>query len=516
MVVLTVHAATNVGSERFGPDGTPGNVDDLVAAGQIDENNTALITYTLKGAAFAESVSPSDIRAMDFPTGDGTAALTTRITDGGRRGNTSVTVEVGIIDGDLPGDDDIGRNYDPAGSQLVPKIVFDLPMLQVTGAVLDTSDTTGLPIAIGVSVIASIEPERAGSNPFPRSIQGADADVEHDDSASDNYVGSRADEIGLEQSQVVNTMDSAFKFAWAGGPPVDGVVVSDTAQVDVEDRKSIIALNATTTDPSVADRSQAGPALLVGTISIVEGDGSNIRDLGGMADAIAGTDAKPEVGSGLSGDVDVTVGGPFQTGDRIFLGTNEMEVDDGGLATASVDIESLLQTNGGLGVRYVPGGVEDLTPGAFGAQATLDFDQSKNVSGKRAQAEIGLPIPVASLGLIQYDGFTPQGYAYGVARANGSDRSFVRMTCGEPGGCLVFLDCTDQGGMDYFGEYGRIQNGETAVVNSDGIADVLGGGWESGRGRCDLVSSGDLEVQHMVSRGTSLINNSVVINRPID
>ena len=89
------------------------------------------------------------------------------------------------------------------------------------------------------------------------------------------------------------------------------------------------------------------------------------------------------------------------------------------------------------------------------------------------------------------------------------------MTCEASAKCVIFADCTDQAGMSYFGGPVEVGAGETGVVSSDMIAAAIGGGWDSGRGRCDMVSNGDLSVQHMVRSGHTLVNNSVVVNKAI-
>ena len=204
---------------------------------------------------------------------------------------------------------------------------------------------------------------------------------------------------------------------------------------------------------------------------------------------------------------DVTVTGPFGSGDMVYLGTKALTVA-GGVASGSVGIEGLLQSKG-MKVIYVPGGVDDLKPSTLVAVGMLDFDDGMNASPKSGPTATG----GVSLGNIVYDGYTSQGYAYGVVRGGGTDSSHVRIGCTSPSGCNVFLDCTDQAGMSYFGELDMIGGNGTSVSSSDVIADALGGGWSSGRGSCSLVSNAALEVQHMVRAGHMLINNSVVVNK---
>ena len=163
---------------------------------------------------------------------------------------------------------------------------------------------------------------------------------------------------------------------------------------------------------------------------------------------------KYELGRKLSGPADVTVTGPFQSGDMVYLGTKALTVA-GGVASGSMGIKGLRQSKG-LKVIYVPGGVDDLKPSKFVAVGMLDFDDGMNASPRSGPRATG----GVSVGEIVYDGYTSQGYAYGVIGGNA-----------------------------------------TSVSESDAIAAVLNGGWSAGKGSCSLVSNATLEVQHMVRTG---------------
>ena len=157
---------------------------------------------------------------------------------------------------------------------------------------------------------------------------------------------------------------------------------------------------------------------------------------------------------------------------------------------------------------YVPGGTENLKPSAFAAMAKYAFNNLDNNSD--------LSI-TASVGTIRYAGIEVEAYAYGVIKGGGMDTSYVRATCNAPSGmCLVFADCTDEDGEEYFGGPVPIAAGATEVVDNDDIAGALGGGWESGKGACDIYSTHDLSVQHMIRSGHTVINNSAVVGRDLD
>ena len=155
----------------------------------------------------------------------------------------------------------------------------------------------------------------------------------------------------------------------------------------------------------------------------------------------------------------------------------------------------------------MPGGVDVLKPGAFIAGAAYLFNDRRNAN---------TPILPMSQGEIKYAGVEVEGYAYGVVKGGGSDTSYVRVTCEHTMDCLVFGDCAGADGTEYFSAAPPIPAGETVAWSSDEIAAVLGGGWTEGRGRCDLHSTGQLSVQHMVRSGHTLVNNSTVVGRGLD
>lgn len=499
MVILTVHDSA--------ADGTGG--------GSIGAGNIARLTYTLKGATFAETVSASNLTGV---LGNTTTRLPleTEIVSGGSEGDSSVTIEVEVTGtAAITGDTDVDNNRMVSATDAdIPKIMFEVPMLQATGAVLSSDPNTGAPTAVGVAVTTSIAVRRARDNPFPGVIQGADADgtPTSDTDPTITAAGEKIDKVAVAQSQVYNTALPGLAFAWASP-------FANMEEVDVMNRKVIIALGAMARDPSVKDPNTVAPALRIGTINVAA-PATVPRDLGGEDPAVITTDnADPpaalaeedyEVGDGLNGDAVVTVAGPYQTGDKIYLGTKAMSID-GGVAMGSVDIETLLQSTG-MDVIYVPGGVDDLKPSSFVGAAKLDFDDDENSSNANAGPRLTRG---TSSGTLAYKDFSNQGYAYGVVRGGGMEQSQVRVTCEASYPCVIFADCTDQGGMGYFGGPVQIGAGETEVVSSDTIAAALGGGWSSGRGRCEMVSNGRLSVQHMVRSGSALINNSLVVNRAV-
>ena len=193
------------------------SADDTSDAGtgSIGQDNTAQITYQFRGATFAETVSASNLDGVNL----GSTDIETEVVSGGAKGDSSVTIEVKVVDGNIGAQAHsaaLHRAATPGAS--TPTLVFEVPMLQVKGmTVLESDSVSGAPTHMGVSVKASIAVRRATDNPFPTSVQGLDADDQLTDE-NDNVVsyGPKADKIGIAQSQVYSTMAPALTFAWGG------------------------------------------------------------------------------------------------------------------------------------------------------------------------------------------------------------------------------------------------------------------------------------------------------------
>ena len=446
----------------------------------------ARITYELTGATFAGTVGSSVLTSS--------VDATTEVISGGAQGDSSVTIELTLN----------------ALAELNSTFKFSVPMLQVTPAVLSSHPDTGAPTAMGVGVSTSIATRKSSGTPFSTSIQDA-TDVTAEDGSALTGDNNLADPVLVGSQQVYNTMTPALTFAWAAP-------WSSTSKVDVQSRKDIIRAGASATDPMAKSTAKATPSLLVGTVNITSAGAAAVtpKDLGGRDAAVikadngnALTEDKYELGKKLSGTADVTVTGAFQSGDAVYLGAKALTVA-GGVASGSVGIEGLLQSKG-MKVIYVPGGVDDLKPSTFVAVGTLSFDDDMNASPRTGPRATG----GVSVGNIVYDGYTSQGYAYGVIGGSDSEKSFVRIGCTSASGCNVFLDCTDETGMAYFGELPAIGGNATSVSDSGAIATALDGGWSAGKGSCSLVSNAGLEIQHMVRTGMALANSSVVVNKAV-
>ena len=451
---------------------------DRTGTGSVGEDNTTLITFTLRGATFAASAGGTNLRY--FIGGGLGDAVSVSVDSGGNRGDSSVTYEVETT-GEIP------------LTGAAKALYFFPPALMVSPILLNPAETNPLAQIMGATVVASIDGRnaRSSSNPFPRSVRG---------SGTDRSTGASV-VSALPDGEILRLIPALS--ASLGTP---GAV--NVANVNIMNRK---ALSDGLAIRMAGQQRETTYGLKVGELSITltpEGDAPRVLR---NADV---TNDNGDLDSSLSGTADVTVSGPFQQGDKVYLGedrTSETSKEfdraaDGRSMTVSVPIETMAGTN----VVYVPGGVMDLIPGMFRASLALDFNDARNASG----------VVGASSGTVQYAGITTQAYAHGVSRANDAAvTSFLRLTCAgvtpPATGCNVFLNCSSEDGAPYFGDLtgaDLIPSGGTGAYSSGSIATALGGGWRQGAGRCDIMSNGTLEVQHMIrTSGNALHNNSVVI-----
>ena len=441
--------------------------------GTLGANNSTRITYTLNGATFAASAGGTNLRFFDGASlGTG---ISVRVVDGGARGDRFVTYEV-------------ETTASIAASGNTKALYFFPPNLQVSPMVLNPAETNPAAQIQGVTVVASIDGSGAtvASNPFPRGLLGTGTDQ----STGAMVVNPLAD------GEIVRLAPALTASLGLPGE----------ANVDIENRKALADGLAVTMSGGQQTR-----GLKVGELSIaLTPEGSAPRTLRSLAKTNVGGNLDPALG----GTAEVTVTGPFQQGDMVILGADRTSdsskafrmAGDGGPATVSVPIATMTA----MDLVYVPGGTMDLRPGVFRASLALDFNDDLAADG----------VVGTSSGTVRYRGVTTQAYAHGVSRADDLEvTSFLRLTCASvtppATGCNVFLSCNGEDGADYFGDLtgaAAISSGATGVYSSGQIASALGGGWRQGGGRCDLLSNGSLEVQHMLrTSGLTLHNNSVVV-----
>ncbi len=423
----------------------------------ISTGNKADITYTLNGAAFSGTVG---LNALKLFATDNAPIIDVGVErgDGGSRGDNSVTFEIEV------------------GAVLAPGayLLFTVPNLLVDPAVIKpTPPDSMVAPGRGVTITASFASTRNRGVTFPDGpVQG---------SGTDNKLDAYADGAVVKLVKAI------------------AVTVREGSRADIAlDSRSAI-IDAGVKDPAAEDPEDASGALKVATIIIAEeGTPGTAQVL--SSDANVWTAG--EVESTLAGGVDITVVGTFNSGDKVYLvagSTNTAFEISGSQATAELDFGTVTAE-----ILYVPGGEVDLRPATFTASFAYDFDDENAISGPAADdvpAEIG------------YAGLFTEGYAYGIPKGEGAATSYLRATCLYAEDCSIFVDCDGQDGTAYFGELGSVSKGATGVFSSLDLAEALDGGWTAGRGACDVLSTGPIALQHMLSNGGLVINNTAVVGR---
>ena len=466
----------------------------------LGERNEADLTFRLNGATFVSAVTVNSLGYYTNPSanpfGEDPDATPTAnpvdvessdiswsVEDGGATGDNWVTFRLRVERANV---------IDVSGTDL-RFFGFELPPLQVSPATLGATSK-------GVAVTAELLSVVNRSSAFPSAVHGlATPTAERPATGGIVPVVAALDGLVLDTAAAMTTTLSN----------------EGAATVSLSNRKVIAGTGAGAGVEVTRPNGEKAHGMLIGRVEVELGSGS-IKALTPDDPVVAGT----RVHGSLSGDLIVEVSGRrFQTDDMVFLNKNQQAVDGDGVFVRGegekvARLELTLGRIAPMDIIYVPGGVEDLRPAEFTATARVDFNDKRNKGGAVTGQE--------ATGTLSYQGVSPAAYAYGVIRADDeAATSFLMVTCDSSGGCSVFLDCTGEDGTSYFNQIAAspgsadIPSGATEVFTSNEIAEALpGDGWERGHGRCDLLSNGDLQVQHMIrTSGNALHNNSVVIGQ---
>jgi hypothetical protein len=281
--------------------------------------------------------------------------------------------------------------------------------------------------------------------------------------------------------------------------------LGDTGLVNIEDR-AVILSGGTNITVATAD---VRMGIELGTHEI------NVSFAGPPLDH-AGEDFSNTLSADGVGSIDVTAIGNFRTGDIVFIDLDDDRTVDagesftvtGGFATFSLtSISAALDES--FTVWYVPNGVDELQPETIAVVAATNYVVGTNAVESTGDFR-------SSAGFIKYIGVDQEGYAYGVVRQNGTDVSFVRVTCEASSGCNTFFSCTDDTGVNSFGDGGFVPGNATEPFSSNDIGMLLGNVTFTGRGACDIFSDAKISVQHKIRSSDILTDNSVVIGQCIN
>ena len=435
-------------------EGTYVDLALLVPDGTVNADSEITVTVTLNGATFGNTV-----QINDFKTQGANLNIVNGSKKDGRVGDRSVSV------GFKAGENGTGNisGAGPMATDDANRPTIRLVLSSIEGATGLATPKSKVTASASVELVGT-----AGANEVDFPIEVTPPGVRDDPGTSD------VDESMKDGKPV-------FKLA-------DNVIASSVQSYDygaTDGGMGPITLD----DRTKIKGAQVAVATLTRTFTLAQ-----------VADNDDTFDGAGNVKVGVSGDKiavnDDDIVFYDLDADKKMTENELLDVDDGG---ASGTFRSTPAT-----VYYVPGGEEDLKAGMLTATFNVVFDSTSSVNPGEEEAS----------GMLIYDGVSEEARAYAIPNpARIDDVGNVRIRCEAGKACTVFLSCDGQDGTDYFGEVGEIEGGATMVLQSQGIADMLGAddGW-MGRLSCDVLSSGDATVQVLVRSGASnvLVNNTYV------
>ncbi|MDE0693506.1 MAG: hypothetical protein OXI55_14860 [Gammaproteobacteria bacterium] len=232
------------------------------------------------------------------------------------------------------------------------------------------------------------------------------------------------------------------------------------------------------------------------------------------------------IDNGLRGTVNVMATGTrglFNESDRIYIdydasgtpGEGEslnMEIGmlDEGLSNDSDDAGDAFKDGvGTFMVYYKAGGEEDINHGSMiNLKGLVSYSDPAAIDEAAAMTSTTL----------NFEGVTTEVKAYAIPfEGNGKgDTANVRVRCesgvGDMKMCRVFLECWDDMGMRGFGEAGMIAENSVEVWKAADVEMVTGVKEAMSRHSCRLLSRGAVSVQQLTRDGNSgtLVNNTYV------
>ena len=439
--------------------------------GDIDTDSEIILTVTLNGAEFRNTVGIDDIELSPPSTvGNNPQWEIVRGSRAdGRIGDSSVSVGIRVV-GELNNE---LNAIDTLGPEDRPTVTLRIPAIQ---------SAEGLAIAKS-KVTVSAEVELYGTcrgvcGNFPIIVTGTSI-TDNEDTLDVDESGLTGEDMMQKYNAGVGTIASsvqALTFAAAAG---------GTSAIDLEDRTMF---------------ADAKP-LLLGSLSVTT-----------MAAMTA--DLEPfSLEENAKGNIDIDVSGSIRSDDTVFYdvdkdvkpGTKEM-LDigaDGGTASGDFSLDETADLPRNV---YYMSGETAMERGSFSTTFSVSYDSAKTVNPGAIK-----PATAST----EYDGLNMEAQAYAIPNLEHPDLGNVRIKCERTDmtPCTVFLECNTQTGEMLFGEVGEIDAGATLHMQETGIADILGVDTWMGRLSCDVLSSGDASTQVLVRSGASLVNNTYVDDR---
>ena len=450
---LTLETDDTTTTEFNENEGTYVDLALLVPNGTVNTNSEITVTVTLNGATFGNTVQINDFSSR----GTGLSIVNGSKKDG-RVGDRSVSVGYKATG-------EIGQSG-PDATDDNSRATIRLTLSSIEGATGLATPKSKVTASASVELVGT-----AGANmvDFPTDVTppGVRNNPETDDEGIDESMDKDGKPVFKPADNVIAQSVQSYDYGATDGG-MGPITLDDRTKIKGA-QVALATLTRTFTLAQVADNDDTF-------------DGAGNVKVGVSGDKIAVNDDDI-----VFYDLDA---------DKKMTENELLDVADGG---ASGTFRSTPAT-----VYYVPGGEEDLKAGMLTATFNVEFDSTSSVNPGEEEAS----------GMLIYDGVSEEARAYAIPNpARIDDVGNVRIRCEAGKACTVFLSCDGQDGTDYFGEVGEIEGGATMVLQSQGIADMLGAddGW-MGRLSCDVLSSGDATVQVLVRSGASnvLVNNTYV------
>lgn len=458
---------------------------------EIDDGDTADITFTLANARFARNV---------------------------RR--TALSVDSMMVDVLSKEDGDSGDNT----------VTFRIQADQD----LPTASTT-LSFAFELPPLTGLNPEKAVSASVSVDAAGGGGWANTDDADSMVFAGTMLEDGVLTRpSSALITFANGLAFRVTAG---DDSTTSTTIAL-TGGRKSLrdpgyATLGAVTTGLATAAACTTDNPIPMGCVVQANGDEFSV--------------SSREDGAG---DLDIEVTGDFRDGDMVWLDydgdrkatDNEMlEMNESGAMTGDFNLSDLVgNSRAGEGAAndldreegmathalyYMPNGEDGLRPAEFRSNFSVDF-HGEGIADKRVQTStVSTMYPTVASGPSGTTGMTiveamrqapalPSPTPSTPGGAGGIDIGNLRITCKASTECVVSLECDDAEGNSWFAELDEpIPGRATLHMNTDAIAELLGLSAEEGWAdnlSCMILSSRDIAVQVLTRSSGTLVNHTYV------
>lgn len=451
----------------------------------VDNEKSAVFTYRISGAVFAEDVSGGD---LSFRAGAAPGTAIGGFTfaagpdgGGGRKGDDFVSYTVTAT-----ADTNLSTT---SLSYFFNFIVPDLEMVTVADG--ETLDDRRIILSVTIDPPAASRFGSTGNNfpKFPATLPSTD------------------------HMATIAFIDPAYMLTVS---PAETATEEQLGQISLDDDTMLVATG------SVALVREGRSLVQISGLGDSEVSGLRISDVS-VEDTSTDLHTNHKIGdaetpfqAGTTDMLRVVASGNFSASDRLFLSTstgNTLAYNensdipltisaDGTTAEGSAPLSGTgaLTQGSSYNLYYAPGG--SIRRGSIGSSYTLDFASATAKDAMTAAKDL----------MLEYSGIQFTNYAYAIPHPDAMDQGNLRIRCEGASPCTIFFRCRDEGGNDV-GSFARtLVNAETTRrFSSMDLHDMIGGNWpRRQRLACSMHSSSRVAVQLLVRSGGTLTNNSFI------